>query len=54
MEARGNWIEVSEYDAIDQANFIFKPTKFGQYVSKTDELFNLYVLNLGIRQTISI
>jgi hypothetical protein len=33
MNARGNWVEVDQENATDQANFIFRPVNFGPSVS---------------------
>ena len=42
MKARGNWTEVSEDDACEQANFMFRPVNFGHPVSKIDSFLILY------------
>jgi hypothetical protein len=42
MKARGNWTEVSEDDAVEQANFIFRPVNFGHSVSIIDLFLILF------------
>jgi len=50
MQARGNWQEISDDDAINNANFIFRPVNFGpsgyhKLNSRYDYMDDLLVFN---------